>query len=70
LSITGTCTSPSGAICVVPSGGVPPYTVEWLTPNLGFGLCKTGLTAGNYSIKLTDSSSPVNQTNYIRKTTT
>ena len=65
LSITGTCTSPSGAICVVPSGGVPPYTVEWLTPNLGFGLCKTGLTAGNYSIKLTDSSSPVNQTNYI-----
>ena len=65
LSITGTCTSPSGAICVVPSGGVPPYTVEWLTPNLGFGLCKTGLTAGNYSIKLTDSSSPINQTNYI-----
>ena len=65
MSITGTCTSPSGAICVVPSGGVPPYTVEWLTPNLGFGLCKTGLSAGNYSIKLTDSSSPVNQTNYI-----
>jgi hypothetical protein len=68
LSVTGTCTSPTGAICVTPSGGVPPYTVEWLSPALGFGLCKTGLTAGNYQIKLTDSTSPVNQTIYISAT--
>ena len=68
LSVTGTCTSPTGAICVSPTGGVPPYTVEWLSPALGFGLCKTGLTAGNYQIKLTDSTSPVNQTQYISAT--
>lgn len=40
-----------GAIAVTPSGGCPPYTV---TPTL------TNLTAGSYTVTITDSSVPVN----------
>ena len=36
LSVTGDCSSTSaGVISLSLTGGTPPYTIEWVDPNLG-----------------------------------
>lgn len=68
LSVTGDCSHTSaGAISIQPFGGTPPYTVEWVSPSLppidysitGQSL-RTNLPYGTYSVRLNDSSLPVN----------
>ncbi len=65
ISTTGAC-STSGAISLQLSGGTPPYTVQWTTPNLGvdtvysFPSIRTGLSAGEYTVNVNDSSLPTN----------
>ena len=64
ISITGTCTSPSGAISVSGTGGNPPYLINWVNPNLGSDIgissIRTGLI-GEYQIQITDTSYPINE---------
>jgi len=65
ISTTGACIT-SGAISLQLSGGTPPYTVQWATPNLGvdtvysFPSIRTGLSAGEYTVNVNDSSLPTN----------
>jgi uncharacterized protein (DUF2141 family) len=65
ISTTGAC-STSGTISLQLSGGTPPYTVQWTTPNLGvdtvysFPSIRTGLSAGEYTVNVNDSSLPTN----------
>lgn len=48
------CLGPnSGSINSNPSGGTPAYTYAW-TPNVSTGANATGLTAGTYSVNVTD----------------
>lgn len=71
LQITGDCQSVgAGAINITPTGGTPPYTVEWTTPNLGEDQAvlfstRSGLFPGTYVIRVNDSTLPVNQEFYI-----
>ena len=71
LQITGDCQSVgAGAINITPTGGTPPYTVEWTTPNLGEDQAvlfstRSGLFPGIYVIRVNDSTLPVNQEFYI-----
>lgn len=64
ISITGTCTSPSGAISISGTGGNPPYLINWVSPNLGsdtgISSTRTGLS-GTYQIQITDASYPINE---------
>ncbi len=68
LGVTGDCShTSSGAISITPSGGTPPYTIEWVDPPLppveyliiGTSV-RTNLGYGTYAIRLNDSSLPVN----------
>lgn len=65
ISTTGACPS-SGAISILPFGGTPPYTVEWTNPSLGIDYVtlqpsiRSGLSSGTYSVRLNDSTLPVN----------
>lgn len=66
LSVTGDCTNNnSGAINISMTGGVPPYTIDFVTPNLGTGNTKTGLSGGFYLIRANDSLGDVNNEFYI-----
>lgn len=71
ISVTGDCTdTSSGILSVYFTGGTPPYTVEWIQPNLGTDITilestRTGLISGNYSIRVNDSTLPVNEEFYI-----
>ena len=66
LSVTGDCSNNnSGAINISMSGGVPPYTIDFVTPNLGTGNTKTGLSSGFYLIRANDSLGDVNNEFYI-----
>ena len=66
FSVTGDCTnSGSGSINISLSGGVEPYTVTWLNPNLGSGSTKNNLNAGNYYVRVNDSLGGVNNEYYI-----
>ena len=69
LNITGDCNSQGvGIISIIPEGGTPPYTIEWVSPSLppvqtvaeGIPSVRTGLYPGTYVINLNDSSSPTN----------
>ena len=69
LNITGDCNSQGvGIISIIPDGGTPPYTIEWVSPSLppvqtvaeGIESVRTGLYPGTYVINLNDSSSPTN----------
>jgi hypothetical protein len=72
LSVSGDCSqSGLGAISILPYGTVPPYTVQWISPNLGTDILtetpslKTDLWYGNYSIRINDSTLPVNNEIYV-----
>lgn len=71
INVTGDCNSASdGIINLGISGGSQPYTVQWITPVLPTdiilsSLTKTNLVGGTYSIKVTDSTLPTNQVEYI-----
>jgi hypothetical protein len=66
LSVTGDCSNNnSGAINISMSGGVPPYTIDFVTPNLGLGNLKTGLSSGFYLIRANDSLGDINNEFYI-----
>ena len=67
ISITGDCTNTnSGAISFTPTGGTPPYSVEWVTPFLGQDFVsltpsiRTSLSAATYGLRVNDSTLPVN----------
>jgi len=66
FSVTGDCTNSSqGSINISLSGGVEPYTITWLNPNLGSGSTKNNLNAGNYYVRVNDSLGGVNNEYYI-----
>lgn len=65
--ITGDCQNLGvGALQVIPSGGTSPYTIDWVTPNLGTDTLVTeslrdNLSYGVYVVSITDSTTPYNQ---------
>ena len=65
ISVTGTCEDTYGTACVNVSGGTPGYTVDWISPNLGTGVCKTNLSPGTYVVRINDSQAPVNNSLYV-----
>ena len=66
LSITGDCQNTnSGGINIEPYNGNSPYNVVWTLPSLGTDLqvtvsTRANLSAGTYTILITDSASPAN----------
>ncbi|MBL7982019.1 MAG: DUF11 domain-containing protein [Flavobacteriales bacterium] len=46
------CVYPTGSLCAEANGGVGPYTYQWSTGNTG--TCIYELTAGTYSVTVTD----------------
>ncbi len=48
-----TCGLSNGSICVTANGGTPPYTYTW-SPPVSTTNCATGLSAGTYSITISD----------------
>jgi uncharacterized protein (DUF2141 family) len=71
INVTGDCLhTSSGVIDLSISGGSQPYTVQWIEPVLPTNiilssLTKTNLYSTTYSIKVTDSSLPTNQIEYL-----
>ena len=72
ISITGDCQNTnSGAISLSLTGGTPPYTVEWVDPNLGADVVttnpsiRTSLSADTYGVRVNDSTVPINEEFYI-----
>ena len=73
ISLTGDCQSTnSGAIQLSLTGGTPPYTVDWVEPNLGANVVidmvpsiRTSLSADTYAVRVNDSTVPTNQEFYI-----
>jgi len=73
LSVTGDCSSTSaGVISLSLTGGTPPYTIEWVDPNLGvtitteeFPIFQTGLSATTYGVRVNDSTLDENLEFYI-----
>jgi gliding motility-associated-like protein len=61
--INATCNGGSnGTLTATPSGGTSAYTYQWL-PSGGSSSIATGLTAGNYSVLITDANGCTTQTN-------
>ena len=71
LQITGDCQSVgAGAINLIPTGGTPPYTIEWTTPSLGenqavLSSYRSGLVPNTYVVRVNDSTTPINLEFYI-----
>lgn len=73
VSVTGDCTTSNvGAISVSFTGGTPPYTLQWVDPQISGDqvvtsgpITKTGLGYGNYSVRVNDSTLPQNSSYYI-----
>ena len=72
ISITGDCQNTnSGVISLSLTGGTPPYTVEWVDPNLGADTVtilpsiRTSLSADTYAVRVIDSTLPTNEEFYI-----
>ncbi|MES2703111.1 MAG: T9SS type A sorting domain-containing protein [Bacteroidota bacterium] len=53
-STPSSCTTPTGTATLTVLGGTAPYTIEWLTSPLQFGLTATSLPPGSYAFKVTD----------------
>ncbi|MBK9285893.1 MAG: gliding motility-associated C-terminal domain-containing protein [Sphingobacteriaceae bacterium] len=49
-----TCGNNDGSISIVPSGGTPGYTINWLPPIVSSGTTVTNLGAGVYGVSITD----------------
>ena len=72
ILVTGDCQSnSSGAISILPFGGTPPYTVEWVVPSLGADIVtsepslRTGLSNTTYGVRINDSTLPINLEFYV-----
>jgi len=66
ISITGGCGSDSADACIIVKDGIPGYTVDWISPSLGIGPCKTNLSPGTtYVVRINDSQAPVNNELYV-----
>lgn len=72
IAVTGDCSNTnSGSISLSLNGGTPPYTVQWLSPVLLPDIIttqpavKTGLSATTYSVRVNDSTIPINDEFYI-----
>ena len=66
FTVTGDCSNTnSGAINISLSGGVAPYTIDWVNPNIGIGQFKDGLAAGTYIVRVNDSLGDINNEFYI-----
>ena len=73
VNVTGDCSHSSvGVISVQPYGGTPPYTIEWYDPSLppaqidnDVPSIRTGVQYGTYSLRLNDSTLPINNEFYI-----
>lgn len=73
INLTGDCqNNNSGVISIFLSGGTPPYTVDWVEPNLGSDdllilepSIRSSLSAGVYAVRVNDSTLPINNEFYI-----
>lgn len=72
ILITGDCQSNStGSISILPYGGTPPYTVEWINPSLGSDTVtltpsyRTNLSSNTYALRLNDSTLPTNNEFFV-----
>ena len=72
IALTGDCSNTdSGEIQLLIFGGTPPYTIEWVSPSLGTDVVttnpsvRTSLSADTYSVRVNDSTLPLNQEFYI-----
>jgi hypothetical protein len=73
VNVTGDCSqNSSGIVSILPFGGTPPYTVEWYNPSIppvdvvnDVASVRTGLQFGTYSVRLNDSTLPVNNEFYL-----
>ena len=72
IILTGDCQNTnSGAIEIYLTGGTDPYTVEWISPNLGTDIVttlpsiRTSLSADTYGLRVNDSTLPTNLEFYI-----
>jgi uncharacterized protein (DUF2141 family) len=73
ILVTGDCSNTNvGSISLSLTGGTPPYTVEWLIPELlpndlitTEPAIKTGLSATTYAVRVNDSTLPTNEEFYI-----
>ena len=72
ISITGDCSNAGlGEIRILPTGGTEPYTIQWVSPyfppNVGFigPVVQPGLYSNVYSIRLNDSTLPINNEFYV-----
>jgi large repetitive protein len=73
VNVTGDCSqNSSGIVSILPFGGTPPYTLEWYSPSIppidivdGVASVRTGLPFGTYSVRLNDSTLPVNNEFYL-----
>ena len=72
IIITGDCQNTnSGAVELYLTGGTPPYTAQWVSPNLGVDVVttnpsiRTSLSADTYTVNVNDSTVPTNLQFYI-----
>jgi hypothetical protein len=72
INVTGDCqNNSSGVIDLLVYNGSSPYTIEWISPVLTTNtqvtgnVIKTGLLSNTYAVKVTDSTIPDNQVEYI-----
>jgi hypothetical protein len=72
INVTGDCqNNSSGVIDLLVYNGSSPYTIEWISPVLTTNtqvtgnVTKTGLLSNTYAVKVTDSTIPDNQVEYI-----
>lgn len=72
IAVTGDCSNTNlGSISLTLTGGTPPYTIEWVDPNLGTDTVttnpsvRTSLSATTYAVRVNDSTLPTNSEFYI-----
>lgn len=72
IQVQGDCQNLGlGEISISLVGGTPPYTVEWVSPDLGSDILTTEpsvryyLNSGDYAVRVNDSTLPVNEEFYI-----